>query len=87
MQAFKWAVLAATMAILVQAGTSIYSAYVASTNHRTYCTRTGVIIDSFEDVIVLALTPKPGQILTATQTTQIASFETKAFARLDKARC
>lgn len=69
------------------AGSTGYSAYVSSSSHTKSCARTDLILDSFHDVIVLALTPQPGQTLTAKQVITIQTFEQAAFARLDRARC
>lgn len=80
-------IVAVVVAIVSLAVSSVYSSYVASTNHHSSCARTALILDSFHDVIQLAFTPQPGQTLTAKQVTQIQKFETEAFARLDRARC
>lgn len=74
-------------AIVLLAGTSTYSAYVSSTNHKNSCTSRGLILDTFHDVIQLAFTPQPGQTLTAKQVAGIQSFEAVAFARINQARC
>lgn len=79
--------VALVLSVILLAGTSSYSSWVASTNHRNSCISRGLVLDTFRDVIVLALTPQPGQKLTAKQAADIAAFETKAFMRIDQARC
>lgn len=79
--------IATTVAVLLLAATSSYSAWVSSTNHTHSCARNDLILDAFHDVIVLALTPQPGTSLKAAQVKQIEAFETVAFARLNQARC
>lgn len=79
--------LALAAAVLVLAFSSGYSAYVASTNHRNFCARTDLVLDTLHDIIVLAFTPQPGQKITALQVRQIEGFESAAFARIDQARC
>lgn len=78
---------AMVIAIVALAISSVYSAYVASTNHHNSCARTGLILDTFHDVIELAFTPQPGQTLTAKQVAGIQAFEQAAFSRIDQARC
>jgi hypothetical protein len=82
------AILAAlTFAIILNSLTSAYSAHVTASNRHASCARTDLILDSLHDVILLALTPEPGQKLTSAQVRTIASFEAKAFARIVQARC
>lgn len=80
-------VIAVVCSIVLLALSSIYSSYVAANNHHNNCARADLILDTLHDVIQLAFTPQPGQILTAKQVMQIQSFETSAFARIDRARC
>lgn len=80
-------IASAVIALALLAAATGYSAYVSSTNHAKSCARGDLILDTFHDVIVLALTPQPGQTLTAAQVKTIESFETAAFARIDRARC
>lgn len=78
---------AVCVSILVLAVASVYSAWVASNNHHNSCARTDLILDTFHDVIILALMPAPGQTFDAQKVAAIATFESKAFTRIDQARC
>lgn len=75
------------IAVIVLAGTSSYSAYVASQNHRNSCNSRTVVLDAVHDVLQIFLTPQPGQRFTATQVQRITGLETAAYARINQARC
>ncbi len=80
-------IAAVVVAVFLLSVSSIYSAYVAANNHHNYCARTDLILDTFHDIIVLASQPAPGQTLDAKQVAAITAFQTKAFTRIDQARC
>lgn len=79
--------IALVVSVVILAAAATYSAFVASTNHHNSCARTDLILDTFHDVILIALTPAPGQTLTARQVAAVQAFESKAFMRIDEARC
>lgn len=79
--------VALSAAVLVLAFTAIYGAYVSASNHRETCASRQLVLNTLHDVIQLAFTPAPGQVLTADQVKQIQSFEATAYARINEARC
>lgn len=80
-------IASALVAILLPSGATIYSAQVGSSNHHASCARSDLVLDAIHDVIVIAVTPKPGGKLTRAEFLAIQAFESKAFARIDQARC
>lgn len=80
-------IVSVAVSIGALAAASVYGSWVASNNHNAYCHRTDLVLDTLHDVIQLAFTPQPGQTLTASQVTSIQAFESRAFARIDQARC
>ena len=79
--------LALVLGVLLNAGSSAYSAWVSATNHRVFCGRLNSLNDEFQAVIALALTPAPGKKYTAAQLEAATRFEARSAGLLDKARC
>lgn len=80
-------IVSVTVAVVALAVSSVYSAYVASQNRKNSCNSRALVLDVLHDVIVDATTPRPGQVLTRKQAIAIATFQAKAFTRIDQARC
>lgn len=80
-------IVSVAVAIIALAVSSVYSAYVASTNHHNSCLSRDKVVDGVEKVITYALTPKPGTTVKASQVTAAQNFEKASGAILDQARC
>jgi hypothetical protein len=80
-------VLAVTVAIVALSISSVYSAYVASTNHHNSCLSRDKVVDAIEGLVAYALTPKPGTTVSAAQVKTSQAFERASNEILDKARC
>ncbi len=80
-------VVSVTVAIVLLAVTSTYSAWVSSKQHHNSCLARAASADALDQLITFVFTPKAGTTQTVAQVQATQRFETQAFAIVDKQRC
>jgi hypothetical protein len=80
-------VIAVVIAVVALSAATVYSSYVAASNHHNSCNARAASADALDSLIAFVLAPKPGTSQSAEQIVQTEKFQQSADAIVDKQRC